>query len=65
MTYRCPLGNIQPTRMDAEEVKREGWRQHAILVVALHDHRLSWMQREFIKQIGEDLYGKAVIDAKE
>lgn len=63
MSYRCPLGNLQPSRMDTEEVKRDGWRQHGILVVSLHDHRLSWSDREFVKQIGNSLYGKAVIDA--
>lgn len=65
MTYRCPLGNLQPSRIDTEEVKRDGWRKHGILVVAHHDPRLSWMQSECVKQIGEALYGKAVIDAKE
>ena len=62
MTYRCPLGTIQPTTMDTEQIKRTGWRNDRILVVALDDERLSYFQREFVQQIGTQLYGERVID---
>lgn len=55
--YRCPLGSLQPTKPDPEKVKREGWREQKILVVSLQDERLDFFQREFVKQIGEKLYG--------
>ncbi|MGE0753321.1 MAG: hypothetical protein AB7K64_22330 [Variibacter sp.] len=39
-------------------IKREGWRDQGILVVAESDHRLTWPERELIRQLGEKLYGK-------
>jgi hypothetical protein len=38
--------------------KRTGWRQHGILVVAEQDPRLSWPERELIRQLGVKLYGE-------
>ncbi|MHB0973940.1 MAG: hypothetical protein ACYC0P_06835 [Thiobacillus sp.] len=55
--YRCPLGGLQPTKQDPEEIKRDGWQEQGILVVSEDDHRLDWVQRQFVKQIGEKLYG--------
>lgn len=55
--YRCPLGSLQPSKPDPEQVKRDGWREQSILVVSLEDQRLDYFQREFVKQIGEKLYG--------
>jgi hypothetical protein len=46
------------TRRDAEQVKREGWREQNILVVSPEDQRLTWPERELVKQLGEKLYGK-------
>lgn len=43
--------------MDAEQVKREGWREQKILVVALSDDRLGWAEQEMVRQLGEKLYG--------
>ena len=56
--YRCPLGDLQPEPMDVERVKREGWHSDRILVVREDDDRLDFVEREFIKRIGERLYGK-------
>ena len=55
--YRCPLASLQPSRPDTEQIKREGWQEQGILVVSVDDHRLDFVQREFVKQIGEKLYG--------
>lgn len=57
MTYRCPLAKLIPETIDAEKVKRDGWNEQSILVVSADDHRLDFFQREFVKQIGEKLYG--------
>lgn len=46
------------TRRDAEEVKRDGWREQNILVVSPEDQRLSWPERELVRQLGEKLYGR-------
>lgn len=56
--YRCPLSRMLPQRMDAEQVKREGWQEQGILVVHVDDDRLDFFQKEFVKQIGERLYGR-------
>ena len=45
-------------RQDIETVKREGWNSQGILVVKEDDRRLSWPERELIRQLGEKLYGK-------
>jgi len=45
------------TRRDAEEVKREGWQEQGVLVVAETDHRLTWPERELVRQLGAKLYG--------
>lgn len=50
-------------RCPAEHLKRDGWRDHNILVVSPDDHRLTWPERELIRHIGEKLYGKR--DARE
>jgi hypothetical protein len=44
-------------RRAPEEVKRDGWREQGLLAVSVHDQRLSWPEREFIRQIGDKLYG--------
>ncbi len=45
-------------RRPAEQVKREGWRGQGILVVSADDGRLSWPERELVRQLGEKLYGR-------
>src|SRR3546814_216593 len=55
--YRCPLGNLQPTTPDLDAVKREGWRTDHILVVSEHDERLDWVEKQFVRRLGERLYG--------
>jgi hypothetical protein len=44
-------------RRPPEKVKRDGWRDQGILVVAEDDARLSWLERELIRQLGNKLYG--------
>jgi hypothetical protein len=53
-----PLGRAQPIPMDLEAVKREGWRKEHILVVSEGDERLDFVERDFIRRIGERLYGE-------
>lgn len=45
-------------RRSAEEVKREGWREQGLLVVSPTDPRLTWPERELVRQLGEKLYGE-------
>ncbi|WP_407830054.1 hypothetical protein [Thiomonas arsenitoxydans] len=44
-------------RPDPEEIKREGWLDQHILVVSPEDARLDWTEREFLRRIGDRLYG--------
>ena len=50
-------------RRSPEHLKWDGWHDQNVLVVSPDDHRLTWPERELIRQIGEKLYGKR--DAKE
>ena len=56
--YRCPLGRLQPQTTDLEAIKQTGWRDQHILVVSEQDDRLDFMEREFVRQLGERLYGE-------
>jgi hypothetical protein len=38
-------------------VKQEGWREQGLFAVSLDDERLSWPERELVRQLGEKLYG--------
>ena len=44
-------------RRDPEQVKREGWHEQRVLAVELDDERLTWPERELVRQLGEKLYG--------
>jgi len=46
------------TRRDPDQVKREGWREVGLFAVLLEDDRLTWPERELVRQLGERLYGK-------
>ena len=45
-------------RRDPEQVKRDGWREQGVLVITEDDQRLTWPERELVKQLGSKLYGK-------
>lgn len=45
-------------RTPPEDIKREGWRDQGILVVSDADPRLSWPERELVRQLGTKLYGR-------
>lgn len=53
----APRG-FRGNRRSPEQVKREGWREQGVLAVAVNDDRLTWPERELIRQLGEKLYGK-------
>jgi len=55
--YRCPLDRLQPVVTDLEAVKTAGWREQRILVVSDTDERLDFVEREFVRRLGERLYG--------
>lgn len=55
---RSYLGRHQATPIDPDVEKRFGWREHGILVVAEEDGRLTWPERELVRQLGAKLHGK-------
>lgn len=56
-TYRCPLGRLQPQTTDLDAIKQTGWREQHILVVSEQDERLDFVEKEFVRRLGERLYG--------
>ena len=46
------------SRRSPDQVKREGWQEQGLLAVSLDDDRLTWPERELVRQLGEKLYGK-------
>lgn len=44
-------------RRDPDQAKRDGWIEQHLLAVSLDDHRLTWPERELVRQLGEKLYG--------
>jgi hypothetical protein len=44
-------------RRSPEQVKQEGWREQRVLVIAENDERLTWPERELVRQLGDKLYG--------
>ena len=51
-------------RRDPQQIKREGWREQGVLAVSLDDDRLTWPERELVRQLGERLYGKRQEDMR-
>ena len=51
-------------RRGPDEVKRDGWHEQHMLAVSLDDHRLTWPERELVRQLGEKLYGKRKEDKR-
>ncbi len=56
--YHSPLGRFQAQTTDLEAIKEEGWQDQHILVVSENDKRLDFIEREFVRQLGERLYGR-------
>ena len=53
---KCNLGRMQPKQIDAEKIKREAFNNDGILIVKVDYERLSWPEKELIKQIGDKIY---------
>ena len=51
-------------RRQPDEVKRDGWKEQGLLAVAIDDDRLTWPERELVRQLGEHLYGKLEREAR-
>jgi hypothetical protein len=52
------LGRHQAKPIDPDAEKLTGWRELGILVVSEKDTRLTWPERELIRQLGAKLYGE-------
>ena len=46
------------TRRNPDQVKKDGWNEQGVLAVSVDDNRLTWPERELVRQLGERLYGK-------
>ena len=45
-------------RRSPEDIKRDGWVEQGLLAVNVEDRRLTWPERELVRQLGEKLYGR-------
>ena len=45
-------------RRSPERAKRDGWHERGLLAVSVDDDRLTWPERELVRQLGDKLYGK-------
>ena len=55
---RSHLARMQGGTIDAEGTKVFGWNRHGILVVSENDYRLTWVEKELVRNLGEKLYGR-------
>ncbi len=58
--YRSSLSRTPsaPTNEDEMELmRRAAWKKQGVLNVSPSDHRLTWPEKELVKQLGEKLYG--------
>lgn len=44
-------------RLSPECIKKQGWHVEGVLVIQIDDERLTWPERELVRQLGERLYG--------
>jgi hypothetical protein len=58
---RWSLPGYGGERRPPEKVKQDGWREQGLLAVSVDDQRLNWPEREFVRQLGEKLYGTRVL----
>ena len=56
-SLRFPQPGYGGTRRPPEDVKRDGWREQGLLAISADDRRLTWPERELVRQLGEKLYG--------
>ena len=58
--YQCPLGRAAGASPEDEMelMRRAAWRKQGVLNVAPSDSRLTWPEKELVKQIAERLYGE-------
>jgi len=54
---RYPPKGFGGERVSPDDMKRQGWKEQGILVVDLADQRLTWPERELVKQLGVKLFG--------
>jgi len=54
-TYRNPL-NLSNS-VDHEEIKKNGWLDQGALFVKVDDPRLTWVETELVRNLGNKLYG--------
>ncbi|AHD01975.1 hypothetical protein METH_15920 [Leisingera methylohalidivorans DSM 14336] len=52
------------TRRSPDVVKRDGWKEQGVLAVSVDDDRLTWPERELVRQLGERFYGKREREAR-
>jgi hypothetical protein len=55
---RCALGKLIPSTVDTEKLKHDAWTSHRIIVAAIDDPRINWIERQILQTIGDKLFGR-------
>ena len=42
-------------RRSSEQIKKDGWLERGLMAVSIDDQRLTWPERELVRQLGEKL----------
>lgn len=49
----------EPTGLHTMEVlRRRAWLRQGVVALSENDERLSWAEKDYVRQLGEKLYGK-------
>ena len=54
---RCALGKLIPSTVDTESLKHDAWTNHRILVAAIDDPRINWLEKQVLTSIAQRIYG--------
>jgi hypothetical protein len=54
---RCALGKLIQSTVDTESLKHDAWTNHRILVAAIDDPRINWIERQVLEGIAQRIYG--------
>lgn len=54
--YKSPLSKMMITKIDKDDIKKQGYLKNQILVIDLNDNRLNWNERSILEKIGDRFY---------
>lgn len=58
LASRAPSGFGPDDLARSQRLVAEAWRTRGLLVISADDPMLTWVEREFVRTVGERFYGK-------